>query len=211
MRALRKCAENGKSGPRRGRPVGDRETKRGEFLTAGIMVIAEQGFAGASLRKVAERAGHTTGAITYYFENKEQLFAAIVDELFERFDAMLDAGSENDSIRRRFRRWLEMSADSSVWVAGLQLLARARLDPALAAIYQQHYIRYRRIAVERLEQEQRAGLIRDDIPADLLADQISALADGWAMMLPIERERFAPEHVDRLLDALILQLSPPKR
>lgn len=210
MKALRKCAGKENGGSRRGRPVGDHETKRGAFLNAGIKVIAEQGFAGASLRKVAERAGHTTGAIAHYFENKEQLFAAIVEALFDQFDAMLGAAPENETILRRFRRWLEMS-DSSVWVAGFQMLARARLDPALAAIYQQHHARYRRIAVVRIEQEQRAGLIRNDIPADLLADQIGALADGWSMMLPIERERFGPEHVERLLDALILQLSPPRR
>lgn len=47
---------------RRGRPVGDREAKRAELLRAAISVIAQEGFAGASLRKVAQRAGCTTGS-----------------------------------------------------------------------------------------------------------------------------------------------------
>lgn len=43
----------------RGRPVGDHEAKRAELLKAAISVIAQEGLAGASLRKVAQRAGCT--------------------------------------------------------------------------------------------------------------------------------------------------------
>ncbi|MFZ6044071.1 hypothetical protein ACOV11_26735, partial [Vibrio natriegens] len=51
---------------RRGRPVGDRESKRAELLAAAIAVTAEAGYTGASLRKVAKRIGGTTGTVTYY-------------------------------------------------------------------------------------------------------------------------------------------------
>src|SRR5689334_4432055 len=57
----------------RGRPAGDREAKRADLLKAAIAVIAQDGFAGASLRKVAQRAGCTTGAVTYYFANKREM------------------------------------------------------------------------------------------------------------------------------------------
>lgn len=208
--ALHDSRRSDEGGPRRGRPVGDREAKRIELLTAGLKVIAEEGFGGASLRKVARRAGHTTGAVAYYFENKEQLFAAIIEHLFDRFDETLDPAKESDDLRQRFKYWLELNSDSSIWAAGFQLLAQARLEPALADIYQRRYARYREISAQRLAKEQRAGLIRNDIPADILADLLSALGDGWATMQPIEPARFAPERVDRLLDALILQLSPTR-
>lgn len=55
----------------RGRPIGDREAKREALLRAASSVIAEEGYASASLRKVAKSAGYTTGAVTYYFANKK--------------------------------------------------------------------------------------------------------------------------------------------
>ncbi|WP_228395933.1 helix-turn-helix domain-containing protein [Streptomyces sp. RB17] len=54
---------------RRGRPTGDHAAKRAELVNAAASVIAQEGYANASLRKVAQRAGCTTGAVTYYFAN----------------------------------------------------------------------------------------------------------------------------------------------
>ncbi|WP_077145607.1 TetR/AcrR family transcriptional regulator [Sphingopyxis sp. KK2] len=195
---------------RRGRPVGDREARRIELLNAGVQVIAELGLGGASLRKVAKKAGYTTGAVTYYFANKEQLFAAIVEYMFQRFDEMLYAGEDIGDYRRRFEHWFDINADSFIWPAGFQLLTRARHDAELAAIYRDTYAQYRRITTRRIEAQQKSGTIRDDISAELLAEQIAALADGWAMMLPIEPDRFTPERVDRLLDALLRQMAPSR-
>jgi TetR/AcrR family transcriptional regulator, transcriptional repressor of aconitase len=49
----------------------DREAKSSELIEAARYVIARDGYAGASLLKVAARAGYSTGAVTYYFANKE--------------------------------------------------------------------------------------------------------------------------------------------
>lgn len=62
---------------KRGRPIGDREAKSGELIEAARYVIAREGYAGASLRKVTARAGCSTGAVTYYFANKEAMVATV--------------------------------------------------------------------------------------------------------------------------------------
>lgn len=195
----------------RGRPVGDREAKRARLLKAAIAVIAQEGFAGASLRKVAQRAGCTTGAVTYYFANKEAMIVAVAESLFDQFDAQLGRGQERIDVRAGFQRWLDWTNadDPDAWLTVFQLLAHARHDPAFAAVYQRRYARYRSALAAILARGQGRGLIRDDIPADLLADQLSAMADGWMMMLPIEPERFQPARVKALLDATIAMISPP--
>ncbi|MBX3491352.1 MAG: TetR family transcriptional regulator C-terminal domain-containing protein [Parvibaculum sp.] len=193
---------------RRGRPVGDREAKRADLLKAVISVIAQEGYAGASLRKVAQRAGCTTGAVTYYFENKEAMVAAVIEHLFDQFDTLLDFAD----IKERFRRWLDMTgADADLWMAQFQLLAVARHEPTLAVIFQRRYTRYRRVLASNLAKGQSEGTIRDDISADLLADQLSAMGDGWMMMLPIEPDRFGPRRIQVLLDAVIALIAPPRR
>jgi AcrR family transcriptional regulator len=194
----------------RGRPIGDRDARRAEILKAAISVIADEGYAGASLRKVAQRAGCTTGAVTYYFANKETLVAAIVESLFDQWDMFLDA--TQDDIRAGFERYLDWQGaeDPDAWIAQFQLLAYARHEPAFAAIYQRRYERYREQFATVFARGQQRGTIRKDIPADILADQLSAMGDGWMMLLPIEPKRFRPERMKALLDNVITLISPPK-
>jgi len=191
----------------RGRPVGDRDAKRAELLKAAISVVAQEGFAGASLRKVAQRAGCTTGAVTYYFENKEAMVSAIAESLFDDWDAFLN--SAQDDIRsgvESFLGWTSSEA-SEPWLASFQLIAHARHDPAFATIYQRRYGQYRKVFAAILAKAQKRGEIRADIPADLLADQLCAMGDGWMIMFPIEPERFAPARMKRLLDAMLTLIS----
>ena len=193
----------------RGRHVGDREGKRKELLAAGITVIAEHGFAGASLRKVATKAGYTTGAVTYYFENKEALVAAIIEQMFDEWDDLTVSQDQPYDTKARMRRWLAMNADSDVWLAQFQLLARARHEPAFAEIYERRYAAYRAHLAKRLAAQQKVGKVRDDIPADLLADHLGAIGDGWMMMLPIEPHRFEQTRLELLLDSIEQLLAPP--
>lgn len=174
-------------------------------------MIEDEGFAGASLRKVAQRAGCTTGAVTYYFANKEAMMAAVIDSRFDVFDTLLGREGAQVDLRAGFQRWLDWTrADArGGWVAGLQLLAHAQHAPALAAVYQRRYRRYRERFAAMLEDGQRRGVIRQDIPADLLADHLSAMGDGWMMLLPIESDRFEPSRITALLDSMIAMVSPP--
>ena len=80
---------------------------------------------------------------------------------------------------------------------------------ALAAAYQRRYAHYREVFAAILASGQRRGWVRSDIPADLLADQLSAMGDGWMMLYPIEPDRFGPERVRALLDATTAIISPP--
>jgi len=143
--------------------------------------------------------------------------AAVIESQFDVFDAMLRASDESGDgkldIRGGLKRWLD-SLDASgagSWVANFQLLSLARHEPALAAVYQRRYLRYRDVFAAMLARGQRQGTIRKDIPAELLADQISAMGDGWMMLFPIEPERFQPSRVKALLDATMALIAPRTR
>jgi AcrR family transcriptional regulator len=198
----------------RGRPVGDRAARRTELLNAAISVIAQDGFAEASLRKVAERAGCSTGAVTYYFANREEMMAAVIESQFDVFDAMLRMSDSDGKIdvRGGLKRWLDSLSTNGGgdWVANFQLLSLARHEPALADVYQRRYARYRDVFAAMLAKGQRQGSIRKDIPADLLADQISAMGDGWMMLFPIEPERFQPSRIKALIDATMTLIAPQR-
>lgn len=195
---------------KRGRPVGDRETKRNELLSAAISVIANEGYAGTSMRKVAKQAGHTTGAVTYYFANKEELVSAVAQDLFDQFDATLTQGKDGVDVRAIIQQWMDWTGneDSSTWLAVFQLLAHARHEPAFADVIKKRYSKFRKTLTRVLLEGQEQGVIRKDIKAELLADQLSAMSDGWSMMLPIEPARFKAPKSKAMLDAVITLISP---
>lgn len=60
------------------------ETRRGLVLDAARAVFLELGFDGANIREIARRAGYTPGAIYSYFENKEAIYATLMEETLER-------------------------------------------------------------------------------------------------------------------------------
>ncbi|WP_030565546.1 TetR family transcriptional regulator C-terminal domain-containing protein [Streptomyces aureocirculatus] len=64
--------------------------------------------------------------------------------------------------------------------------------------------RHRDLLASLLATGQARGAVRADIPADLLA----ALCDGWMMMFPIEPDRFTPDRVQALLDAALTLIAP---
>ena len=56
------------------------EDRREQILDAAMRVFAEKGYSRATNRDVAREAGITTGLIYYYFENKEALLQAVLEE-----------------------------------------------------------------------------------------------------------------------------------
>lgn len=74
--------------PRTTTPGAAPATREREVLEAALALIAEQGYAGASLRKLAERLGMRQPSLYHYFASKEEL----VEKVIETFSAdMLEA------------------------------------------------------------------------------------------------------------------------
>lgn len=198
---------------KRGRPVGDRDARIGELLQAAREVVAREGCAGASLRKVAERAGFSTGAITYYFADRDDLLAKLVENLFVDFDRWLEPDGDGGSVRAMLERALlprgarddARQLARQVW---LQLLVQASTDAKLAGVIERFYSRFRQRLETLIATAQANGTIRRDFPPDQLADQIGALGDGWLMMQPIERNRFSGRRVRSLIDMAMKMLAP---
>lgn len=208
--ATKPKADETKASRGRGRPVGDRAAQRARLLRAVMAVIAEEGYIGASLRKVAKRAGFTTGAVSYYFDNKEAMIVAATEHLFDEFDAMLRPLRRSAGLREGVQHWLaRMSSDTELWLANVQLLAYAAQEPRCAEVFARRYARYRENYAVIIAAWQKSGSVRTDVSTEILTDQLCAIADGWMMMLPIEPERFSPDHLQKLIDALITLVAPP--
>src|ERR1700736_3251241 len=67
---------------RRSRPRG--EVRRSQILDAAAQVFLENGYGGATIDLVIERAGASKATVYSFFGGKDGLFAAIVEERVER-------------------------------------------------------------------------------------------------------------------------------
>ena len=69
------------------RPQTPTDARRALVLDAARTVFAEAGIEGASIREIAKKAGYTPGAIYSYFDSKEAIYAALLDESLLRLQA----------------------------------------------------------------------------------------------------------------------------
>jgi AcrR family transcriptional regulator len=66
------------------------EERRRTIIDAAIEVIANEGLARATTRRIAERANAPLGALHYCFRNKEELIQVVADEGAEMLSAAFD-------------------------------------------------------------------------------------------------------------------------
>lgn len=59
-----------------------RTARKAQIVGCAIEVIAEVGYAQASIRKIADRVGVAMSAVLYHFGNKDNLVDAIVEEMY---------------------------------------------------------------------------------------------------------------------------------
>lgn len=77
--------------------------KRDEIVRAALELIAENGFHGAPMAMIADRAGVGAGTIYRYFENKEVLIGELYHDLEARiYPFILEKYVQNKPIRERF-------------------------------------------------------------------------------------------------------------
>ena len=69
-----------------------------KLLEAAIEAFSESGFNGTSTRDIAERAGVHHPLITYHFKNKDQLWKAAADHVFNAFRHALAASFEASQV-----------------------------------------------------------------------------------------------------------------
>lgn len=68
----------------------ERILRRTEILSAAMDVFSEKGFSRATLEEIAERAEFGKGTLYNYFANKEELFEAVIADVFDRFVDIAD-------------------------------------------------------------------------------------------------------------------------
>lgn len=126
--------------------LGMEPIRREQICRAAATVIAREGFAGTTLRKVAEEAGVSTGMLNHYFSNRQDLLTQTllfvsertqslsreamdgVDPGWDRLKALLDAVMPGDvALDEGWRVWINAYGEA-VHLAELRHTIEVRLQ-----------------------------------------------------------------------------------
>lgn len=93
-----------------------RESLRQEILDAARELFVREGYEATSVRRIAERAGCSSGILYHYFEDKAAIMAQLVRETFGRLIERLscvrdDPSPPLDRLRRSLRTYVEFGLD----------------------------------------------------------------------------------------------------
>jgi AcrR family transcriptional regulator len=160
--------------PLRGRgPAGLRgeltEVVHRTILDAAERVFGSRGFAGAKMTEIAERAGLAAGTLYNYFDSKEAIFRALLDERGEELSALLDPiaaarGDGRAALRQLIRTTFEYVESHAAMLTVIMQVGGA--DPGASRQYRRTLARYQAV----LTAGARQGIIRRDFaPAELAA------------------------------------------
>ncbi|MBD2515926.1 TetR family transcriptional regulator [Nostoc sp. FACHB-973] len=174
------------------------DDRRIEVTKAAWRVIVREGLDRASMRAIAQELGSSTGVVTHYFRDKEELTLFALEQVFENVLEDMKICAEGQQGIDRLAQMIFVAlpledidkADWKVWVAFLGYsIGRDRL-------VQEHRKRYdllRQIICQELADLQKAKLIRADLDLTLEANALIALVDGIGTGVVICPEQFSAD------------------
>jgi TetR/AcrR family transcriptional regulator, transcriptional repressor for nem operon len=83
---------------------------REKLLAAGLHVVLEQGYCGASVRDIVQAAGVPQGSFTNHFRSKEAFSLEVLERYFTLVLENIDKTLRNDSEPplERLRKWVDL-------------------------------------------------------------------------------------------------------
>jgi AcrR family transcriptional regulator len=192
--------------------------RRREIVEAASRIFARYGYAGGSLRQIANDVGVTPAALARHFENKYGLLQAVLMRWEEENDRQF-AGAHGLEYFRRLPSLVEYHATEPGLIELLLTLATEATDPQHPA-RDWAVARYERVVnlgVRYLREARELGEIgaMDDEQIETEARGVFALMDGmqlqWLLDPSLPVARMFQAHLDTILERWARGAKPRKR
>lgn len=173
-------------------------SRRDLIIDAALEVIADEGVAGTSMRKVAAKADVPLGSMTYHFTDRQELlqdaFARFVEKSVKHFHAEFEGVEDLPGARAAMVRILTINPYMKPRniIIGAELYALAAHDPNFVPV-QRSWMHRSRDAIRRFFDE----------TTTLMLD---AMVEGMSMHRSFEEE----DHPEDLIAVVIERMTPPE-
>lgn len=192
----------------------DHNERRKLFAAAALAVIAREGLEGLTMREVAKEAGFTTGALTHYFQSKDEVLIAASEAGADVVRPEMDVAATGASAREALRDLLytilpTTTAMKAQWRFWLAFWERGAHSPQVQKVMRERYFEYTNRVATVIRRAQEQGEVPREVDAERVAREIIALIDGIGVQVLIGTGKFTGlvqrQYVDSLLD---LRLGP---
>lgn len=185
------------------------EARRDDLIRATLESLAEDGREGASVRKIAARAGVSVGLINHYFAGVDELVAEAYRSLAGSLrqsvsQAVEQAGNDPRARLSAFFRsnFAEPTLDYQVLHVWLAFWSMTRRSPVVQSVHDETYGAYRAMLEELL------GSLPTPPRFDrrMAAIGLSALIDGLWLEWCLNQKTFTPDEAVSLCESAIENL-----
>jgi len=183
--------------------------KREEILSRALEVIATEGYAGASVKAIADAVGLSQAGLLHYFDSKDELFTEILRKRDEVDAAHFGAVDVDDVRAEDLRSGYVAVVRHNAEVPGLvQLFSRLAVeatDPQHPAhkYFLQRSVGLRTMYIDALTRAQAEGALSASVDAELIARIMQAVADGMQLQWMLDPDVDMAAAVDALFSLVL--------
>lgn len=168
--------------PSKTRSVQSRATKREAIIAAAAKLFAKTGYSECEMDRLAAKLGIAKGTLYLYFDSKEALFCACVDDGMTRSQEAINKATEGETdllvqVREAIRAYLAFFDRHPHYIELLlqeRAIFRSRRPPSYFKNRDNNRKRWRAVYEMLIEQKR----LRADLPVDRILDVVGSMLYG---------------------------------
>ena len=177
------------------------------ILDAAMAVFAEKGFFVSRISDIADRADVADGTVYLYFKSKDEILATAINTAFDTFmnNARADLARFDDPAERLRRlAVLHLEALGANRNVAIVFQMELRQSTRLSDFSHHHLIEYFGLVRDAIQEGQRRGLFRSDLPEKIAANCFFGALDEMATSWVLSEHDFPLAHAaDAVVDILL--------
>jgi AcrR family transcriptional regulator len=189
----------------------DHDQRRRDVARVAADLVATDGLAAATHRRIAEATGCSTTVVSHYFTDKRDLVNAVYHEVGDRVVVRLDAAADSPTPLRAILEALLPLDDDRVrdWRLLFTFLGLAATDAELTAEQRTRATTTRLRIAAAIRAEQAMGQVRRDVAPEATARLLLGLALGTGMQALFDPAGWPRRRIRATLNQALAQLRPP--
>jgi AcrR family transcriptional regulator len=185
--------------------VVDAEEKRAHIVAAAWQVVTANGLDATTMRMIASAAGCTTGMVTHYFANKDEILETLVRQVSRqaehRLAAAREAGPGLAGLRSLVLESLPLDQERiAEWRVWLALWNKALEGGSLSGEWARRDRRWIMLLRNAVDGAIENGDLPADTNLDLEVESLSALAFGLSVGALVSPRRVGPAAIEEIID-----------
>jgi AcrR family transcriptional regulator len=185
--------------------------KQEDILRAAGEEFAEKGFESASINRIIRQSGMSKGSVYYYFEDKADLFATTLERSFARIVEeigwfsleVLGPDEFWDALLELTHRTVAWAQRNDWWMKLGRAYHRIQREPGAEAATGRLAEVGKGWWKSIIERGQVLGVIRNDLPLDLLVEIVMGADQGGDRWMMDHWDEFSEADMKKIVDARV--------